>query len=410
MLTIRPVNDTPTVVEYPVQVVPNEGDLVEFTIRAEDLDGDQLILAMTDDGGTIELGADFEDNGDGTGTYSWQTDFTHAGHYLTNFSIDDQVGGTVSVSVVIIVGNVNRAPTVVTSIPDSTFDEDTGPWEIIDVGTVFADPDNDNLRYSIDAHADLDVELDANLMLIVSAPDNYNGSDLPIVVAAFDGTVTSADTFMVTINPINDLPSAYSLINPHKYQIITSPWVIFRWQESEDVVEQTPITYSLVLCFNDTLYWHTDLDVTEMLMSRSSLIVDPNDSTQVEWWVYAYDDMDSVRSTETFKFTVAPIVVEEEEEVLLPTELKLGPVYPNPFNDIITIKFDLPWEGFTTVDVLDLRGRVIRTLVATGRDVGRYRTYWDGMDKTGARVASGIYLCRLKIRNSERMVRIVLLR
>jgi len=295
-------------------------------------------------------------------------------------------------------------------VPDQVFEEDSGPWSIADLDDVFSDPDNDNISYTVSAPEPVETTLDDNRMLTISVPDNFNATGLAVIISAFDGTVTSTDTFMVDITSINDMPTDYSLINPHNYNVLTNPWVIFRWEESVDAVEDSAVTYALVLSRDDSLYWYRDLDVTEMLMARRSIISDTTDTTRIEWWVWAYDGIDSLRSTQTFKLSIAPIAAREVEEEPLPTELKVGPVYPNPFNDVITIHFDLPWEGLAEVTIHDLRGRLIRTLVSDDMSVGRYRAYWDGFDATGARAASGVYLCRLKVHDSVEMVQIILIR
>jgi flagellar hook assembly protein FlgD len=54
------------------------------------------------------------------------------------------------------------------------------------------------------------------------------------------------------------------------------------------------------------------------------------------------------------------------------------------------------------LDVLDLRGRVVRTLVNERQAQGRsYVANWDGRDASGQRVASGMYMSRLRVNGDE---------
>ncbi len=68
--------------------------------------------------------------------------------------------------------------------------------------------------------------------------------------------------------------------------------------------------------------------------------------------------------------------------------------WPNPFNPTTTIAFTLPADGNVTVDVLDLQGRRVRTLVSGQRTAGEHLVTWDGRDDGGRPAASGTYLVR----------------
>ncbi len=83
---------------------------------------------------------------------------------------------------------------------------------------------------------------------------------------------------------------------------------------------------------------------------------------------------------------------------------RLQPAYPNPFNPQTTIAFEVAEAGAgqpLRLEVLDLRGRVIRTLVSGAREAGRHEVVFDGRDQRGQRLASGVYLARLRVADSE---------
>lgn len=75
--------------------------------------------------------------------------------------------------------------------------------------------------------------------------------------------------------------------------------------------------------------------------------------------------------------------------------------YPNPFNPRTVIPFDLaPGDGDVNVrlEILDLRGRVVATVLDGLRSRGRRHTAtWDGTDRAGRRLPSGVYLARLRV-------------
>jgi uncharacterized repeat protein (TIGR03806 family) len=73
----------------------------------------------------------------------------------------------------------------------------------------------------------------------------------------------------------------------------------------------------------------------------------------------------------------------------LPTQHKLYPVYPNPFNPIATIRYDLPKAGPVEVVVFDIQGRNIEILLSKIQSAGSYKVQWNATN-----YASGFYFCR----------------
>ena len=79
----------------------------------------------------------------------------------------------------------------------------------------------------------------------------------------------------------------------------------------------------------------------------------------------------------------------------LPRVTHLDRAYPNPFNPSTTIEFALAHAGPTRLEVFDLNGRLVRTLVNENLGSGRHTATWQGRDRLGRAVASGAYLYRL---------------
>lgn len=80
----------------------------------------------------------------------------------------------------------------------------------------------------------------------------------------------------------------------------------------------------------------------------------------------------------------------------VPTEFALGANYPNPFNPTTNINFSLPENVNTRLEVYDMTGRLVKTLVRGQLDAGVHTITWNGQDNVGAQVASGVYLYRLQ--------------
>ncbi|MCD6336205.1 MAG: T9SS type A sorting domain-containing protein [Candidatus Latescibacteria bacterium] len=87
----------------------------------------------------------------------------------------------------------------------------------------------------------------------------------------------------------------------------------------------------------------------------------------------------------------------QAEATPLPDEYTLRQSYPNPFNPTATIRYQLPEPGNVNLTIYDLLGQEVRVLVSETQPGGWYRARWDGKNEAGKRVASGVYLYRLKV-------------
>jgi len=80
----------------------------------------------------------------------------------------------------------------------------------------------------------------------------------------------------------------------------------------------------------------------------------------------------------------------------VPVRFALGDNYPNPFNPITRISFDLPVSGRVQLSIYDLRGNDIRTLVSGVMPFGAHTVIWNGTDNRGRSVPSGVYFYRIQ--------------
>jgi len=71
--------------------------------------------------------------------------------------------------------------------------------------------------------------------------------------------------------------------------------------------------------------------------------------------------------------------------------------HPNPFNPSTTISFYTPQAGNADVRIYNLRGQLVQRLDAGTMSVGRGSVQWNGKDRRGSAVASGVYFYRLHI-------------
>lgn len=92
-------------------------------------------------------------------------------------------------------------------------------------------------------------------------------------------------------------------------------------------------------------------------------------------------------STPSSSVAVTVRVVQAPE---IPTVFFMDQNYPNPSSTATNIRYGLPKAAWTTVEIFDIRGAKVATLVNQHRDAGFYTVRWDA-----GRCGSGVYLCRI---------------
>ncbi|MCK4579043.1 MAG: T9SS type A sorting domain-containing protein, partial [Candidatus Marinimicrobia bacterium] len=97
------------------------------------------------------------------------------------------------------------------------------------------------------------------------------------------------------------------------------------------------------------------------------------------------------------------------KDMAVPTDFLIA-VYPNPFNAAATIDFTLPQPTTVSLKVYDLLGREVVTLHQGWQDAGYHNVVWEGKDRSGQAVASGIYFAVIQTENTVRTVKMVLLK
>lgn len=103
------------------------------------------------------------------------------------------------------------------------------------------------------------------------------------------------------------------------------------------------------------------------------------------------------------QFDISPLIVKEK-----PNEFSLDDNYPNPFNPKTTIKYQLPKESKVKIQIFDLTGNHIKTLVNSKKGPGYYEVDWQGMDTNSKQVPTGIYFYRISAGSYRKIKKMIL--
>ena len=94
----------------------------------------------------------------------------------------------------------------------------------------------------------------------------------------------------------------------------------------------------------------------------------------------------------------------------LPITYKLNNAYPNPFNPMTTLRYDLPEQANVNIIIYDIMGREVRTLVNTTQDAGFKSVIWNATNDYGKPVSAGVYLYQIQAGEFVQTRKMVLLK
>ena len=126
-------------------------------------------------------------------------------------------------------------------------------------------------------------------------------------------------------------------------------------------------------------------------------------------WVQADNSGKEVLQTGIVKVTDLNAVSVDEPENL-PLDFQLAQNYPNPFNATTSINYSLKRDSMVKLEVYNISGAKVVTLVNNNQPAGNYQVIWDGRDSQGKVVATGVYFYRLSADGQSLTRRMTLLK
>ena len=132
------------------------------------------------------------------------------------------------------------------------------------------------------------------------------------------------------------------------------------------------------------------------------------------------DDIDSDPRDATFpdigadEFVFGVIGIGPGDDVIIATKIpktfEIDQNYPNPFNPITNIRYGLPKSSQVRIEIYNILGQKVVTLVNEQKEAGYYSAIWSGRNDYGTEVGSGIYIYRIQADNFVKTKRMVLMR
>ena len=309
-----------------------------------------------------------------------------------------------------VVNTVNDAPTMAgLTSPDSVVvlsDLPTFTWN----ASTDVDP-LDSLSYELHWWTDVS-EMDSILTTETSvspetplADDNLQYFWNVITMDANGGIAHSEEkTFWVDFMP--EVPAAFTLLGPDSASAGNGTRPELTWAEAIDPDPFDVVHYSVAVAtdslMENVIYEqvaHVEVTIPE---------TDLENDTRYYWQVTAIDEDSLTTTSSTWTFDVGYVAIDQYAQI--PTEFVLDQNYPNPFNPTTTISYSLSEQSTAKLTIFDIQGREVRTLQDVERPPGNYEVQWNGMDRSGNPVSTGVYFARMQAGDYSKTIKMVYLK
>jgi predicted phage tail protein len=150
-------------------------------------------------------------------------------------------------------------------------------------------------------------------------------------------------------------------------------------------------------------------EITGITDSKVAL-TDIKDGEKHYWRVRSKDNNGNLSIYSAIGTFVGQGVTAVEEENIIPDKFEVSQNYPNPFNPSTMITYSLPDAQFVTLRIYNMLGQEVATLVNNQVEAGTYNVTWNGVDNTGAKVATGTYIYRVVAGNNIITKKMILLK
>ena len=152
--------------------------------------------------------------------------------------------------------------------------------------------------------------------------------------------------------------------------------------------------------FSGDWIYPVESNIIEVMHNQEPLRVDYNIKLEGQWILV------NTETDQIYELTGSngPIYIQPAEtfrldkmESAIPREFSLSQNFPNPFNPVTAIHYDIPTVSLTKLVVYDISGKLVKVLVSKSYPAGSYSIVWDGKDQAGQLVSSGVYFYSIEV-------------
>lgn len=275
--------------------------------------------------------------------------------------------------------------------------------------------------------ADLDRDSLPELIVVFSALDGgevyvWHGDGTPFLQNTFGRN----DGFLAAVSNSIASPLVLDVDNDGQYEIVArggallfgKPERVYSWELDGTVTKGWPLyTYAdpseviyspftpVAGDFNRDGFLELYMGSSDSRVYSWNLPTVASD-TAILWGNFLHDN----RHTGILPPTAKQVTPPPPPPPPIPESYRLGQNYPNPFNQTTIIEVDVPTDASMTLEIINIIGQRIATLHDGAINAGFYRFEWNGLDRHGKEVSSGIYFYRFKSGAVSKVRKMVLMK
>ncbi len=381
-------NEIPLIVSSTPDLQVRENEFVSFDISVIDPESDPVNVEVNE----LPDGAVVTKVNAVSWRFDWTPNFGQSGEHPIAYSVADNRGGVVKDTVLIKVINVNRPPMITNVHPagDTTIIRGRS----IEFSLKITDPDEEELTYIWELN---DVEVSQSVSFVYESNPNFSGQDIVEVFVSDSEDTVSFKWFVTVIVSVE-------LVQFNAQADLASNTVLLHWKTTFE---------SDNLGFDILRSKQKDLGYKKI----NSQLIPPNldgnyeflDEDIIPGFRYYYKLLD--KNIQGFITEHGPVQVWFQ----LPSYFQLDQNFPNPLalklgQTNTVIQFHMPAKETVTIHIFNTLGQLVLILANKTYEPGIHRVSWDGKDRLGNLVPSGIYYYKFSSDNHHQIKRMILIR
>ena len=233
----------------------------------------------------------------------------------------------------------------------------------------------------------------SGLQTMIASLYGYGTITMPNLIVPESGTLSSVNVNLPYLEPPSDLAG-----------VVENYQVHLAWQPSEFTDSNSSNRHRVSRGIDESLeflgynIYRNGVKIDSLIQTTEHTDI-PTQTGTYEYYVVAEYTIGESDSTNHVSLYYQASKVPEDEQVLLPEHFALHQNYPNPFNPATTIPFDLPQGGTVSVQVFNILGQQVATVVNQALPAGFHRVTWNGSN-----LSSGLYFYRIMVHSNGALV------
>ncbi len=189
--------------------------------------------------------------------------------------------------------------------------------------------------------------------------------------------------------------------NPNTY--LSTAKVVLKSGNAAHIGNYTPI--NITFPSNSTAVQTIDINVTD------DQIIDGNETFifEIQNAQGGYYAIPGLQRTYTLTVLDNDTILNDDPMISTPSS-GISSIYPNPFNPETRIQYAVSHPGLVNLDIYNVKGQKVTTLISQNQAAGNYTQTWNGKDDIGIPQSSGVYYVRLNSGNDQSVRKVILMK